>query len=87
MDRATLFYGALALYGIASAADAVVTVLSASLTVATGAPALAGLVVFGAGLYGLARPGQRGDAADSWLAYLVAVGALFAIVGLVVGRL
>jgi hypothetical protein len=86
MNRATLFYGALALYGAVSAADAVVTVLSAGLTVATAATVLAGLVVFGAGVYGLARPGQRGDAADSWLAYLVAAGALFAIVGLVVGR-
>ncbi|MFB6179981.1 MAG: hypothetical protein ABEI77_09690 [Halorientalis sp.] len=87
MDRPLLFHGSLALYGLALAANGAFSLQTNGLTAGTVATVLGGLGVFVAAAYGLVRPGETNEVADSWIAYLVAVSALLMVAGLVIGRL
>ena len=86
MNRPVLFYGSLALFGVVSLAEGVLQALESGITLSTGGIVVASLLILGPGLYGLVRPEAREDTADSWLAYLVAVGALLTIVSIAAGR-
>jgi hypothetical protein len=86
MDRPRLFHGGLVLYGLASAVDGGLTAVETGVTGTTAGIVASGVLVFGAGLYGLAYPDRTSEPTDSWLAYLVAAGAVLLLVSVVAGR-
>jgi hypothetical protein len=83
MDRQTLFHASLAVYGALFVVDTLLAALAGEFTLTHGGTGAAATLVLVGAVYGLANPERAGDATDSWLAYLAAVGAFLVAVGVV----
>jgi len=87
MNRPNLFHGSMAVYGAVIGLDTVLSVLAAGLTLTRGGTIVASALVLGAGLYGLKEPDRSSSVSDSWLAYLVAAGAVLVVLSVLAARL
>jgi hypothetical protein len=87
MDRQTLFYSSLVVYSAVFLVDSLLVAIGGEIALSVVGTAIASVFVLGASVYALLNPERGGGMADSWLAYLVAVGAAVVITIVVTGWL
>ena len=87
MNRPDLFHGSMAVYGAVIGLDTVLSLLATGLTLTRGGTVVASALILGAGLYGLKEPDRSSALSDSWLAYLMAAGAVLVALSVLTARL